>query len=64
MSANGCDYYKAIKKDIQNCPNCTYWGGSRCQIEQKVLSNNKSDLVHEAVGFYRPAGSRITGVLK
>ena len=50
---NSCEFYKPIKPDIMNCPNCTYWSGARCNIERKVLANNKTDLVHEEVAPYR-----------
>lgn len=48
---NGCDYYKPSRDYIINCPGCVYWRPSvgRCAIEEKVLRNDKTALVHEPV---------------
>lgn len=52
---NGCDYYKPSRDDIANCPSCIHWlpERERCEIEHKVLRNDKTALVHEPV----PPGS-------
>lgn len=63
-SKNVCDYYSPLnRKERANCPNCSHWGGTKCDIEAKVLRNDKTELVHEA---FRGGGrsNRITGILR
>lgn len=48
---NGCDYYKAAREDIIDCSSCVHWmpDRERCRIEDKVVRNDKTALVHEPV---------------
>ncbi len=48
---NGCDYYKPSRDGIVNCSSCVHWlpQHERCAIEDKVLRNDKTALVHEPV---------------
>jgi hypothetical protein len=62
--SSACDYYKAKNlKDIINCPNCTQWSGRKCNIEDQVKRNDKTDLVHESIRGGCRSG-RVTGVLR
>ncbi|SMC63605.1 hypothetical protein [Sporomusa malonica] len=64
MEKNSCDYYKAVNQDDRiNCPNCQNWGGAKCEIEDKVKRNDKTEMVHEP---FRNIGrsSRVTRVFK
>ena len=56
---NDCDYYRPIDNSQKvSCLNCVHWAvkPSRCNIEAKVLRNDKTALVHEAVPNPRAQG--------
>lgn len=67
MSRSGCDYYSPKnKKDIENCPNCFHWvlEWARCVIADKVVCNDKTQIVHEEVRYSPQGRHRVTGVLR
>lgn len=62
---NACDYYKPITiRDLIKCTNCIHWLPLRecCSIEDKVLRNDKTALVHEPVPLPRSRG--VAGVFR
>jgi hypothetical protein len=45
---NGCDYHApAVASSGNNCACCKHWTGAKCQIEDKAMRNDKTDIVHE-----------------
>ncbi len=58
---NDCDYYKPSRDYTINCPGCVHWrpDGGRCAIEEKVLRNDKTALVHEPVPLPVRNGRRV-----
>lgn len=60
---NNCDYHN---QGNGNCIGCRQWNGKKCDIEDKIKSNNKTQLVHEPfpVTGRRRGSGKVTGILR
>lgn len=56
-----CEFKSIAINGDRACYNCQHMAKTCCGIKDR---SEKTDLVHEHTPIYRPAGSRVTGVLK